>query len=145
MIVSKAGIRARIAEERGSMSSRLGIAAQGLGVAALAALVYFAFLQPSDPDPLSGIEVDGDLPAEVTGGNEQAAAQRGRKPDSRRRSGAGSRPVPRIRLVPVVPGTSAPVPPTVASPTPADPETPAGSQYDSAVARLLGRVGPTPR
>jgi hypothetical protein len=135
MIVSEADARAQIAEEGGSVSSRFGILAQGLGVAALAALVYFAFLQPSDPDPLSGIEVEGNLPTQVTGGNGQAAKPRGRESATRRGARSGVGPVPRIRLVPVVPGASPVVPPTLA-----DNDTPPSSQYDSAVARILGRV-----
>ena len=139
MIVSEAEVRARIAEQGGSVSSRFGIAAQALGVAALAALVYFAFLQPSDPDPLSGIEVEGDFPTQVTAGDGKAARSQGRKRASTSRrgaeAGAGAGSVPLIRLVPVVPGSSSPVPPTLA-----DNETPVGTQYDSAVARIIGRA-----
>jgi hypothetical protein len=137
MIVSEAEARARIAEQGGSVSSRFGIAAQALGVAALAALVYFAFLQPSDPDPLSGIEVEGDFPTQVTAGDGKAARSQGRKraSTSRRGAEAGAGSVPLIRLVPVVPGSSSPVPPTLA-----DNETPVGTQYDSAVARIIGRA-----
>jgi hypothetical protein len=141
MIVSEAEARARIAEQGGSVSSRFGIAAQALGVAALAALVYFAFLQPSDPDPLSGIEVEGDFPTQVTAGDGKAARSQGRRGASTSRrgasagAGAGAGSVPLIRLVPVVPGSSSPVPPTLA-----DNETPVGTQYDSAVARIIGRA-----
>lgn len=139
MIVSEAEVRARIAEQGGSVSSRFGIAAQALGVAALAALVYFAFLQPSDPDPLSGIEVEGDFPTQVTAGDGKAARSQSRRAASTSGRGAGveagAGSVPRIRLVPVVPGSSSPVPPTLA-----DNETPVGTQYDSAVARIIGRA-----
>ena len=122
------------------MRSRFGIATQALGVAALGALVYFAFLQPSDPDPLSGIEVDGDLPSQVTAGNGHAE---GRDRNAGARNGAAGRSrVPRIRLVPVVPGATPSLPGSEPSvpPTLAGNDTPTGSQYESAVARVLGRV-----
>lgn len=142
MIVSEAGVRAQIADQGGFVSSRFGIAAQALGVAALAALVYFAFLQPSDPGPLSGIEVEGDLPTQVTGGDGQAPGRQGGEASARRGARSESRPAPRIRLVPVAPGSTSPVPPTLAeNETPsADSETPSGSQYDSAVARVIGQA-----
>jgi hypothetical protein len=124
------------------MSSRFGIAAQGLGVAVLAALVYVAFLAPSDPDPLSGVEVDGDLPAGVAGGsdgNRGTAGRKGREGPASR--GARSGPLAGIQLIPVPPGTA---PPDTTAPAPpsfvVDDETPIGSQYGSAVTRVLRRV-----
>jgi len=111
------------------------IALQALGVAALGVIVYFAFLQPSDPNPLSGIEVEGDIPAGVTpAGNGQATGQRNRKSPAGR--GDGTRTLAGIRLIPVQPGDAIPVPPGA----PVDSDTPTGEQYDSAVARILGRV-----
>jgi hypothetical protein len=113
------------------------IALQALGVAALGAIVYFAFLQPSDPNPLSGIEVEGDIPAGVTHGNGQAAAQRDRKsPAGPARRDGGTRTLAGIRLIPVQPGDAIPSPPG----GPVGGDTPTGEQYDSAVARILGRV-----
>lgn len=117
------------------------IALQPLGVAALAALVYFAFLHPSDPNPLSGIQVEGDIPAGVTPGNGRAAGQRSRKPPARR--GDRSRTLAGIRLVPVQPGAATPAPPGLPADSdtpPVDSDTPTGSQYGSEVARVLGRV-----
>ena len=121
------------------MTARIfAIALQALGVAALAALVYIAFLQPSDPNPLSGIEVEGEIPAGVTPGSGQAAGrptgQRNRR--SPARHGDGTRTLAGIRLIPVQPGDAIPVPPGA----PVDGDTPTGEQYDSAVARVLGRV-----
>jgi hypothetical protein len=110
------------------------IALQALGVAALGVIVYIAFLQPSDPNPLSGIEVEGDIPAGVTPGNGQATRQRNRKSPARR--GDGTRTLAGIRLIPAQPGDAIPVPPGA----PVDSDTPTGEQYDSAVARILGRV-----
>jgi hypothetical protein len=126
------------------MSSRFGIAAQALGVAALGVLVYFAFLQPSDPNPLSGVEVDGTVPAGTTPGNEAVGGRRSAQSRARARAGArrgaGPLPLAAIRLVPVTPGEP---PPLSGPPTLADDETPTGSQYDSAVARVLGRIART--
>ena len=113
------------------------IALQALGVAALGAIVYFAFLQPSDPNPLSGIEVEGDIPAGVTPGNGQATGQRDSKsPAGPARRGDGARTLAGIRLIPVQPGDPIPAPPGA----PGGGDTPTGEQYDSAVARILGRV-----
>jgi hypothetical protein len=110
------------------------IALQALGVAALGVIVYFAFLAPSDPNPLSGIEVDGDIPAGVTPGNGQATGQQHRRSSARR--GDGTRTLVGIRLIPVQPGDAIPVPPGA----PGDSDTPTGSQYGSEVARVLGQV-----
>ena len=120
------------------MTARIfAIALQALGVAALGAIVYFAFLQPSDPNPLSGIEVEGDIPAGVTPGTGQATGQRNSKPPAGpARRGDGTRTLAGIRLIPVQPGDAIPVPPGA----PVDSDTPTGEQYDSAVARILGRV-----
>ena len=120
------------------MTARIfAIALQALGVAALGVIVYFAFLQPSDPNPLSGIEVEGDIPAGVTPGNGEATGQRNRKsPASPARRGDGTRTLAGIRLIPVQPGDAIPAPPGA----PVGSDTPTGEQYDSAVARILGRV-----
>ena len=88
------------------------IALQALGVAALGVMVYFAFLQPSDPNPLSGIEVEGDIPTGVTPGNGQATGQRNtRSPAGSARRGDGGRTLAGIRLIPVQPGDAIPAPP----------------------------------
>lgn len=120
------------------MTARIfAIALQALGVAALGAIVYFAFLQPSDPNPLSGIEVEGDIPAGVTPGNGQATGQRNSKPPAGpARRGDGTRTLAGIRLIPVQPGDPIAAPPGA----PGGDDTPTGEQYDSAVARILGRV-----
>ena len=124
------------------MTARIfAIALQALGVAALGVIVYFAFLQPSDPNPLSGIEVEGDIPAAgVTPGNGQATGQRNSKsPAGPARRGDGARTLAGIRLVPVQPGDA--IPAAQAAPeVPGGADTPTGEQYDSAVARILGRV-----
>jgi len=144
MIVSQPGVRAQTERQGGSVIARIfPIALQALGVAGLAAIVYFAFLHPSDPNPLSGIQVEGDIPAGVTpgnngtGGTAGTAGQRNRKtpvrPGERNRTLAG------IRLVPLEPGDAIPAPPAPPGP-PVDGDTPTGSQYGSAVARVLGRV-----
>ena len=135
MIVSHPGVRAQTERQGGSVIARIfPIALQALGVAALAAIVYFAFLHPSDPNPLSGIQVEGDIPAGATPGNNGTAGHRNRKtpvrPGERNRTLAG------IRLVPIQPGDATPAPPG----PPVDGNTPTGSQYGSAVARVLGRV-----
>jgi hypothetical protein len=126
------------------MSSRFGVAAQALGVAALGVLVYFAFLQPSDPNPLSGVEVDGTLPAGTTPTDEAVGGRRSAQSRARARAraqrGAGPLPLAGIRLVPVTPGEP---PPLSGPPSLVDDETPTGSQYDSVVARVLGRIAPS--
>jgi hypothetical protein len=129
--------RAQTETEGVGVSSRFGIAAQALGVAALGAIVYFAFLAPSDPDPLSGIEVDGNLPADVTPGNETATGGRNRQAGPRRRV-VRSGGLATIRLVPVTPG--APAASTSTPPSLAENETPVGEQYESQVARILARA-----
>ncbi len=143
MIVSHSGVRAWTEIQGGSVIARIfPIALQALGVAALAAIVYFAFLHPSDPNPLSGIHVEGDIPAGGTPGNNGTAGQRNRKTPARR--GDRSRTLAGIRLIPVQPGTAIPVLPGTAIPAapgaPGDSDTPTGSQYGSDVARVLGRV-----
>jgi hypothetical protein len=134
MIVREPCHRGQVAEDAGRMRSRFGIVAQAVGVAAWAAVVYFAFLQPGDPNPLSGIEVEGDLPAE-TPPIQAANHNRGRpSPDER---GARTRRAAGIRLAPTSPTSPGGGLPTVTT----DPDTPAGSQYGNAVARVLGLVG----
>jgi hypothetical protein len=152
MIVSQCGARAQTERQGGYVTTRIfAIALQALGVAALGAVVYFAFLHPSDPNPLSGIQVDGDIPAAgVTPGNGQATGQRSRETPARR--GDRTRTLAGIRLVPVQPGDVAPGPPGPPvdgdtptgsqgdTPTGSQGDTPTGSQYGSAVTRVLGRV-----
>jgi hypothetical protein len=106
-----------------------GLVAQAVGVAALGAVVYFAFLNPGDPGTLSEIAVsDG-----VTVTAPQPSAHHPRrqlpapKPRRARKRGA---PTPAI-----TPSTT-PNPET----TPPSADTPVGSQYADAVARILDSV-----
>jgi hypothetical protein len=145
MIVGQSGTRAETERQAGSVTARIfAIALQALGVAALGAIVYFAFLQPSDPNPLSGIEVEGDIPAGLTPGEGRATGQRNRRtPAGPARRGDGTRTLADIRLIPVPPGDAIPGQP--GTPVDGDGATPTGEQYDSAVARILGRVAGTER
>ena len=114
------------------MSSRFGVIVQAIGVAALGAVVYFAFLQPGDPNPLSGIEVEGDLPAEAVPG-ETAKRNRGRSTPGGEDGRTSPARAVGIRLIPTSPSG---IPPTPAI----DTETPTGEQYQDAAARVLGQV-----
>jgi hypothetical protein len=135
MIVSQSGARAQTQRKGGSVIARIfPVALQALGVAALAAVVYFAFLHPSDPNPLSGIQVEGDIPAAVTPPDNAPAGQRGHKAPAQR--AAPGRTLAGIRLVPESPGGTTAVP----TAPPVDGDAPTGSQYGSSVARVLGRV-----
>ena len=141
MIVREPWGRGQVAADAGRVRSRFGIVAQAVGVAAWAAVVYFAFLQPGDPNPLSGIEVEGNLPAEAP--PSQTANRNGNRSSSRDGGARTTRTTratraPGVRLVPTSP--SGDVPTLVI-----DPDTPAGSQYGDAVARILGRVGRSTR
>ena len=111
------------------VSSRIGIAAQAIGVAALATIVYFAFLQPNDSDPLQSIDVDDGLEVEAAPGPARRHRQ-GRAP--RKRGGT----VP-AQLAPS--GPALPAPPEPPATIPAA-DTPADSQYETVVARILARV-----
>ncbi len=111
------------------MSSKYGMAAQGLGVAILLGVVYFAFLAPNDPESLSGIDAPGgeifeSVPNRHGDGNGDQAVQRSREPAA---VIAGAAVAP-----------SSPVPTTPAI------DTPPGSQYDSVVARIIARVRARP-
>ena len=111
------------------MSPRLGIVAQAIGVVALGSIVYFAFLSPEDPDPLTGIEIENGVgitpPQFTTDGRRQGGPD---KPKDSRTRRATTLP----RLVPTQPTSE----PTVTEPI----NTPSGSQYADGVARILGRV-----
>lgn len=113
------------------MRSRIGITLQGLGVAALAAIVYFAFLSPNDSGPLTGIDVEP--PAEEP--PKQRTAKRDKRaprPDRpRRRAAQATLPV----------ALPAGTPPQATTITPS-PDSPVGSQYTSTVARILNRLSP---
>jgi hypothetical protein len=124
MIVREARLRANWLAEGDPLRSRLGIVAQAIGVAALAVVVYLAFLSPNDSGPLSGIDVQPPIeePPE-----RHASKQKKSKPKPDR---------PRRRAAVRVPA-SAPVAPSVFVP-PAD--TPVGDQYTGSVARILARV-----
>jgi hypothetical protein len=123
----------------------LGIVAQAIGVAALGSLVYFAFLSPEDPDPLTGIEIEDGVritPPEFTADGRRKGGPDRPKDGRRRRSATLPRlvPKPSPSLEPVVTepvGTE----PVGTEPVGTEPiDTPSGSQYADAVARIVGRV-----
>jgi hypothetical protein len=108
------------------LSSRLGIALQAVAVAALAVVVYVAFLKPGDSDPLTEIQVDDGAQVEMS---PPPARERDRRPPR-----AAKQP---RKAVPRVTRSQAPSQPADAAPPEiADVETPAGSQYVSSVARI---------
>jgi hypothetical protein len=118
------------------VSPRLGIVAQAIGVVALGSVVYFAFLSPEDPDPLTGIEIEDGVrlnpPKFTTGARRQGGPD---KPKGNRRRPRRSTTLP--RLVP----TPSPLEPVVTEPVVTEPiDTPSGSQYADGVARIVGRV-----
>ena len=108
------------------MRSRLGMAAQALGVAALGAIVYFAFLSPNDSGPLTGIDVEPPLEQPPPERHANKRKKPEPKPDR-------PRPVKAARVP-----RSTPVVPSVEVEPVAD--TPAGAQYAGTVARILGEV-----
>jgi hypothetical protein len=117
------------------VSPRLGIVAQAVGVVALGSLVYFAFLSPEDPDPLTGIEIEDGVritPPKFTTNGRHGGPD---KPKDGRRRPRRSATLP--RLIP----TPSPSEPVVTEPVVTEPiDTPSGSQYVDGVARILGRV-----
>ena len=119
------------------MSSKFGIVAQVLCVAALAAIVYLAFLSPGGSDPLGPIDVEdgfgGDAPAQQSTNPARGAGRpRGQGPAAA--SNATPGPV-------VAPRVASGVPP--AWQTALDPgrvDTPPGRQYFDSVTRILSEV-----
>jgi hypothetical protein len=111
------------------LSSRLGVAVQVIAVAALAVVVYLAFLKPNDSDPLSGIQVDDGAQIEASPPRETDRNRERRRPrvENRKRDGK-----PRVREV----GVPAPE----WEPSTADAGTPVGSQYVSEVTRISQQV-----
>lgn len=105
----------------------MGIALQAVGVAALGAIVYFAFLSPNDSGPLTGIDVDPPFEQQPP---ERQATKRHKpapRPDRPRRRGA------RRASLPVVPASPPP-------PIDLVPDSPSDAQYSATVARVLDQV-----
>jgi hypothetical protein len=102
------------------------IAAQAIGVVILGAVVYFAFLKPGNPGTLSEIEVNDGVTVEAP--RPSVHHPRRQQPGAKPRDTAAPR--------------HAPGPATAATPekTTPPPETPVGSQYADAVARILDSV-----
>lgn len=124
------------------------IALQAVGVAVLAAIVFLAFLRPSDPSELTGIEA-GEGPAPVV--VDPAPTPREDPPDPKRQDAGGQAgPAPETdEAAPASPpDTPVPAAPPAepdgeASPPAGEGETPTGSQYDDLVGRLQARVAPS--
>ena len=117
------------------MSPRLGIVAQAIGVVALGSVVYFAFLSPEDPDPLTGIEIEDGV--RITPPDFTADGRRKHGPD-KPKDGRARRSATLPRLVPT---PSPSLEPVVTEPVGTEPiDTPSGSQYADGVARIVGRV-----
>ncbi|CAN5422256.1 hypothetical protein BH10ACT11_BH10ACT11_16310 [soil metagenome] len=140
------------------------IALQAVGVAVLAAIVYLAFLRPSEPNPLSGITgPDARQQANNAnpGGNKghhpgrpkshhQGGKHNGGKPGKRQvtrpgsrgrsageksgASGSGSSQTGSSTPSPLQPGTGGGVD------EPSDPDTPPGSQYQDTVSRITAKL-----
>ena len=117
------------------MSSKYAVvAAQAVGVAALATVVYLAFLSPGSPGPLREIQVEDGVTVE-------APDRHGRDGDKNRHRGENAKPRPH-RAAPALPAlpTLTLVNPSPTPATPQEPDGPAGSQYASAVTRIAGNV-----
>lgn len=120
------------------------VALQVVGVVVLAAITYMAFLSPSKPGDLHGIEAgEGEPPVVVDPTPKPPDDPRDRKRPDAVDPGRPAAPLE----VPAPAGPpSSPTPPlpsegeTTAPPPSGDGETPTGSQYDDPVARLLERV-----
>ena len=102
----------------------MGIVAQAMGVIVLIAIVYTAFLRPDDSNPLSGISIEDGTTIEV------APKPNARRHTARKRPGRRERAA--ARAIPA--GGVAAAPDGLAA------DTPAGSQYSSAVGAILSRV-----
>jgi type IV secretory pathway VirB10-like protein len=105
----------------------LGIAAQAVGVVALGAVVYFAFLHTDGSDTPTSIEVDDGVEVSVP-------PQRSRRPEPKPKANPRPRKAKRAPRPVAVPRP--PAPPIAED----DVDTPIGSQYQSVVARILGDV-----
>jgi hypothetical protein len=128
MIVREANARAHSAGEGGSVRSRVGIAAQAVGVAALGIVVYFAFLHPDGSNTPTSIQVDDGAEVSVPPERSRRTKDKHRDPNSQpRKAQRASRPA----FVP---------PPPVAPVAGTNGDTPTESQYQTAVARILGDV-----
>ncbi len=125
MIVREANSCAHLAGEGGSVRSRVGIAVQAVGVAALGIVVYFAFLHPDGSNTPTTIEVDDG--AEIS-----VPPQR-----SRRTKDKPKDPKPKSRRAKRASGPVFLPPPPVAG---TNGDTPTESQYETVVARILGDV-----
>ncbi len=119
------------------------IALQAVGVAVLAAIVFFAFLRPSEPGGLSGIEAEGNGPTVLHPAPPAGKERKKRGGMGRRASGPDRNSF----------GPGAPDSPfggesseggIVGGDTPSlegGGNTPSGDQYDDTVARLMDQVG----
>jgi hypothetical protein len=138
-----------IGAERGAWwKSRIGIAVQAIGVAALAVIVYMAFLEPRDTTPLGSIVLeDGDRRGGATPwqagdsqrrvlAHERRQQLRG-KAQARARARARKRARARGRAALLAAAPSEPGPGVLARPYVG---TPSDSQYTDAVTQILGRV-----
>jgi len=113
--------------EGGPVSSRLGITAQAIAVAALATVVYLAFLQPNDTGSLSGIDVESEGRAptvEISGSHRRETEPGARSPVFGRDAGTAAT------------GLATSTAPTLT----VNADNPADSQYAGTVARILARV-----
>ena len=110
------------------MRSRVGIAAQAVGVAALGIVVYFAFLHPDGSDTPTSIQVDDGVEVSVP-------PQRSRRTENKPKD-----PKPRPTKAKRAPRQDVVAQPPVAPVAEANTDTPAGSQYETVVARILGEV-----
>jgi hypothetical protein len=110
------------------------IALQAVGVGIIVVIVYIAFLRPTDPSELSGIDAPG--------GEEQPLA-RAPQPDAKRKRGGDDerrdRPRRPSRGASRSDGPATDVPPDGGGAL--DGGAPPDDQYGDAVARLLARVG----
>jgi hypothetical protein len=136
------------------MSARFRtIAFQAIGVAVIAAIVYAAFLRPTDPGELSGIDAEGPgsvaASPETPGGDGKKKAPKGKGNDPKTKStamppglgGAGDDGQAGAPLGAAGPAGTG-IPPVGGDTFPGDDaESPPVDQYDDLVARLMQRVG----
>ena len=107
------------------MKSKSGIAAQALAAAALAAVVYFAFIAPNGTGPLTSIEVEGGPPV-ATAPPGPVAGENERRQQS-------------APIAATAPAAELFSPPSGPSPN-SIVQTPPSSQYEDPVARILNQV-----
>lgn len=126
--------RVHTAGAGGPVRTKIGIAAQSVGVVALLAFVYLTFLRSQDSGELSGIEVENgtELPAPPPDDPD-----RGRGRDRGDRAGADPNDASKSRKAAKTPAAGEGI---VDLPT-GSVDTPAGSQYEDTVARILDQVG----